>query len=690
MAEVAVEIAAHSRFDVAQGGLRLGITQFLHRVSRLMALAGRAVSMRTAARFAVVGTIGICANYAVSHALIALGSSALAAQVSSLLGAMIVSYALNAKWTFSDYSARSPEAEWHIFGRFIAITLMAFFLYAGIQQLASEVWKWPQAAVEFLGISTGALVAYLGSAFYVFPLIGQRMSRRIRWRIAAVGVTIYAILLRLVFMRTMNLIPEEAYYWNYAQHLDFGYLDHPPMVAWLIWISTHILGGSEFALRTGALLTWLVTVAFCFQLTRNLYGKTAAFVSALLLSSLPYYVISGFLIMPDAPLMAAWAGVLFFLERVFFGGSRRAWIGVGICMGLGLISKYSIALLGPAILLFMLLDPRSRDWFRRPWPYAGAVLALVIFSPVIVWNADHGWVSFLFQSARRVEEPVRFSLHLLLLSIIAILTPVGVLSAAQILFPEKTSSIRRLFATGDRRWLFAAIFTAIPLSVFIAFSLLHDVKLNWTGPIWLAVLPAVAALIATAKGHDSATGRFNLRQAWSITIVSSLVILGGAFYFIVVGLPNHPLKSSLQLRDLPISWKDLGEQALEIEKRVRDQFDEDPLLVGMDRYFMASELAYYDGDHDGANETAGRGLFGAEGLMYNYWFPAAKQNGRDMILFGFERHQLDSANLASHFEDLGPIEIEKLRKGGVEVGSFYYRIGHNFRAQPAASAKFPD
>src|SRR6185312_9151201 len=160
---------------------------------------------------------------------------------------------------------------------------------------------------------------------------------------------------------------------------------------------------------------------------------------------LPYYVVSGFLIMPDAPLMAAWAGTLFFLERVFFGGSRRAWLGVGICMGLGLISKYTIALLAPAILLFMLLDRRSRDWLRDPWLYAGAILALAIFSPVIVWNAEHEWVSFLFQSARRVEEPVRFSLHLLILSILAILTPVGMISVVQFLFPKSASSLRERF-----------------------------------------------------------------------------------------------------------------------------------------------------------------------------------------------------------------------------------------------------
>jgi dolichol-phosphate mannosyltransferase len=681
MAEVAkLDAAAHPSFDRAFGASKIGIRRYLE---RLTVMGGGDVSTRTAARFAAVGTVGFCVDYAVFEALIALGLSLLAAQVSSFLCAMIVNYALNSRWTFSHYPARSAEAEWRICGRFVTISLMALFLRAGVLQLALEVWNWPQGAAAFFGIATGALVNYLASAFYVFPAVSQRISPSIRWRIAAVGVALYAVLLRLVYMRTLNLIPEEAYYWNYSQHLDFGYLDHPPMIAWLIWLSTHTFGGSEFAVRASALLTWFVTVAFCFELTRNLYGKTAAFVSILLLSSIPYYFATGFLMMPDAPLLAAWAGVLFFLERVFFGESRTAWLGVGICVGLGLVSKYSIALLGPAIVLFMLIDPKSRYWFGRPWPYAGAALALAIFSPVIAWNATHGWVSFLFQSARRVQEPFQFSLHLLLLSIVAILTPAGLISVWRVLLPEGTSSIRRFLEDGDRRWLFAAIFTVVPLSVFITFSLFHDVKLNWTAPVWLAVLPAMAALVTTESSRG-VLRRFDLQRAWSITTVSTLVICGGAFHYIAIGLPGLPSKSGLRLRDLPVAWKELGEKAFEIEKGVRNQADENPLMVGMDRYFMASELAYYDGDHGGSEETAGRSLFGAESLMYKYWFPADKQNGRNMILFGFEQHQLNSADLASHFHELGPIKMEKVTRRGVDAGLFYYRVGYNYRASAAS------
>ena len=111
--------------------------------------------------------------------------------------------------------------------------------------------------------------------------------------------------------------------------------------------------------------------------------------------------------------------------------------------------------------------------------------------------------------------------------------------------------------------------------------------------------------------------------------------------------PPRPVCACATCRSRGKNWE---KQAFEIEKGVRNQADENPLMVGMDRYFMASELAYYDGDHDGSEETAGRSLFGAESLMYNYWFPADKQNGRNMILFGFEEHQLNSADLANHFQ----------------------------------------
>jgi len=87
-----------------------------------------------------------------------------------------------------------------------------------------------------------------------------------------------------------------------------------------------------------------------------------------------------------ATLAACWAGTLYFLAKAFFDKRRSSWWGIGICGGLGLLSKYTIVLLAPASLLFMAIDPMSRQWLKKKEPYLAAILALLIFSPVIVWK----------------------------------------------------------------------------------------------------------------------------------------------------------------------------------------------------------------------------------------------------------------------------------------------------------------
>ena len=296
------------------------------------------------------------------------------------------------------------------------------------------------------------------------------------------------VLLRTAYLPWINLFPEEAYYWNYAQHLDYGYLDHPPMVAWLIHLGVACFGHCELGVRFFALVCSLVTSFFAFRLTTLLHGRSAGETAVLLVQILPFFFMSGWIMTPDAPLTACWAGTLYFLARAIFDGSARAWLGVGVCLGMGMLSKYTIALLGPAALLFLWLNPPSRGWFRRPAPYGSALLAAAIFSPVVIWNFAHHWASFAFQSTGRLHESHRFALPSLLGSILLLLTPMGVVLAVQSLRARRddppAEALRRLFAQ---------VFTLLPLAVFVVFSLVHRVKLNWTGPLWLAVIPQIAA-----------------------------------------------------------------------------------------------------------------------------------------------------------------------------------------------------
>ena len=246
-----------------------------------------------------------------------------------------------------------------------------------------------------------------------------------RWRRLAIALLALSIVVRLLCVGSVELLPEEAYYWNYAQHLDIGYLDHPPMVAWLIRLGTAVFGNTEIGVRIGAVLCSAVASLFIYKLTRNLFGAASALTALLLMQLLPFCFCSGFLMTPDAPLTAAWAATLFFLERALIAGRVSAWWGAGISVGLGLVSKYTIAMLMPAAFAFMLIDQDARRWLRHWAPYAAGLLALALFTPVIIWNARHEWISFAFQTSQRLAERPRFSLHKLLASALVLLTPVG-------------------------------------------------------------------------------------------------------------------------------------------------------------------------------------------------------------------------------------------------------------------------
>jgi dolichol-phosphate mannosyltransferase len=183
---------------------------------------------------------------------------------------------------------------------------MALFLRDGVLATAIDVWGWAPETAILLAIAFAAIVNYLGSAFFVFPPASSRVSGAVRWRVAALGVLAYVVLLRLVFSVTLDLIPEEAYYWNYSQHLDFGYLDHPPMVAWLIWLGTKFAGDTEFAVRVGAFLIWSIAAFFCYQLTCTIYRKKTVLVVPAFLAFYHFSLRPAFMT-PDAPLTAAGA-----------------------------------------------------------------------------------------------------------------------------------------------------------------------------------------------------------------------------------------------------------------------------------------------------------------------------------------------------------------------------------------------
>ena len=503
----------------------------------------------------------------------------------------------------------------------------------------------------------------------------------VNWRLIALITVGYIIILRLVFSGIVDLIPEEAYYWNYAQHADIGYLDHPPMVAWLIWLSTSIFGRNEFAVRLPALLSWVIAAFFIFRLTVNLYDRSSAYRSTLLMATLPIYFAIGCLMTPDAPVYAAWAAALYFFERALLARKRAAWLGVGLSLGLGMISKYTIALLVPSALLFILADRDSRRWLLRPEPYVAAVLGLAIFSPVLIWNAQHDWASFVFQGPRRWSGGIHFSTHLVLGGALVLLTPVGLVNAINAIWPGQRYSPEK---TDDgtlesRRKLFLLLFTLVPLVVFIIHSLRSAPKLNWTGPVWLVLIPLIAwKMVPHGATREGWWFRFG-RGLWKPTVITLPAIYTAAIAYLLLGTPGTKVDSEMAL---PVAWHEMGDRVEQIEHEIWEETGSEPIIVGMDRYWISSQLSFYDDPEDDSvstQEFGGRFLVGEKSLMWDTWLPPSKARGRNIVLVDFDRGNLDKSELDNHFRNLGKIMTEPIVKHGRLIGYFHWRVGYDYK-----------
>lgn len=530
----------------------------------------------------------------------------------------------------------------------------------------------------------GVLILWLAGAVWIFPLPDSTVSRIeivLSFFIAAM------VALRLFYLGLPELMEQEAYYWNYSQHLDLSYLDHPPMVALMIWLGTSLFGISEFGVRIGAFLCWFATAYFCYRLTLRIFDRQAALGAVLLLAVLPLYFGVGFLMTPDAPLHAAWSALLYFAYRGMLENDSAAWIGFGISLGFGLLSKYTIVLLGPAFLLFMLVDRNARRWFLRPGPYIALALALLLFSPVLIWNMQHEWASFLFQSAKRISSEPVISTHHLIGHIALILTPAGLIGAVffflfggRIFRSAQPADDSNLVQAATRKFLLLFLSSILPFALFLMISFSREVKLNWTSPIWLALIPFLGCTVTSVYGRFCSICMMALQELWRFTIPLLILVFAVGAHYLTLGLPtiSHPPGPVL------IGWNHLAAEVEELADEIERTSGRRPIVVGMDHYQITSGLAFYrtqNAQRSGGPEldvtvgqSVGWHLFGFNSRMYSSWFEVENWQPVDVIAVSSKKSRLEQKAFPAHVVFDSEIRPLSALKEGQEVRRFYYRL----------------
>ncbi|WP_299811244.1 glycosyltransferase family 39 protein [Tardiphaga sp.] len=333
--------------------------------------------------------------------------------------------------------------------------------------------------------------------------------------------------MRLLYAGLFELRTDEAYYWTWSKESVLSFLDHPPMIAWFIRLGTWIFGDTSLGVRFAGIVGMLATQLLLADIVRRVTQDLRAMLVAVLLPEAAlYYGLLTAKVAPDVAMIPFAMAMIWSLVRLVESDDARWWLAAGLFAGLALLSKLTVVMLAPAILAFMLVPVWRGRWLRSPYPWLAVLIAFVVSSPVLIWNAGHGWASFKFQFVRAASDH-EFSWRMLGDFIGLQFGQVGF-----IVLPVVLSAVVLTAWRGYSRREPVAILlsTAVlaPFGYFLWKSLTLRIGDTWPMFMWPPAFAAAAINVSMIRRGQPAPGMMKSGVAWTHAAIASgipLVVL---------------------------------------------------------------------------------------------------------------------------------------------------------------------
>jgi hypothetical protein len=513
--------------------------------------------------------------------------------------------------------------------------------------------------------------------------------RRLGWRASSeafralvlerpAAVVVWTIVLGTTFRFAMafaaiDLDHTEAYYLANARHLALSYFDHPPLAFWITWAARAVTGADALpVLRAPFIAMFIGTTWMMYRLGTRLFDRRAGAAAVLLLNLSPVFTISfAAWVQPDGPAtFFVLAAILLIvrLEDITSPGQRlKGWLGVGACFGLALLSKYSAAVTAMGLVLFAITSRKHRGWFAEPGPYLGAALAFLIFSPVLIWNWRHGWVSFEFQGQRPFEY-TGISPASLLETIIGQAALIG----PWIWVPCLQAALWGL-ARGRADWRIwlPSVLGATPIVLFTVIALWSSSggHHHWQAPGYLLLFPLAGHFVIRKLERADALTR-NWLLASTITTVAIVAVLAAE---IKTGMFWNLLSPSRTEGRANPALKGLRWDAL------RPVFDAKG-FTGQRRLFVATTARGIDGkvDFEVGDKLPVLCLCGdARNYAFSQDSKAVIGWNAVIVIADDQHHQL-TARLGPFFETIEPVQTVEVRRGASLIVRLHLYYGKNY------------
>ena len=411
-----------------------------------------------------------------------------------------------------------------------------------------------------------------------------------RYQSVVIGAILALVAVRLAFAGMAPLSFDESLYWLWSKHIVGGYLDHPPVNPFLIRLGTTLFGDNEFGVRViGVLLalpaSWAVWRSAAILFKGDRVGATAA-----LYFNLTILMTAGsVLATPDNALVVATTFLLFTLVKLQETGRGAWWLAIGVVFGIGLLSKYTTVFFAVSILVWLLMVPEQRKWLFTPWPWISGLLATAVFSPTLIWNAEHGWASYHYQFSRLVvhEWSLRY-LGEFFVTQIGMATPpifaLGALGLAAMLKGEGGPRPSRVLINA-MVW---------PILLYFIWHTFHGrVEGNWPEPVHVPFVIAAAVAAERVKWNATASSRvWEPVVAWSRRLAVPVGVGIAACLYLQAVFGILPLgRGDPTARALGAGWPELAVKLDDVRKQIGAS------IVLTTEYGIAGWLEFYLPSH---------------------------------------------------------------------------------------------
>ncbi len=396
-----------------------------------------------------------------------------------------------------------------------------------------------------------------------------------------------------ILFSPLDLIADESYYWDWSRRLDYGYYSKPPMIAWINWVSTSLLGSTEFAVRFPAALLGTLGLIWVYQLGARLFSFRVGFYSVILLALTPGQTALSFLMTIDAPFLFCWVAALYcFWMMLQSPVPEGRWcLLTALWLGLGVLSKQTMLAFLPLAGLFLLVSPSRRSLLASPRLWLTAAAGLSFLAPVLYWNHRHDWITLQHTASHFQEHSVTLATRFarfaeFLLGQIGVVSPVLWFVVAGVLVLASLH-LRRL--TDAERYLLC--FSAVPLAGVILLSATRRLEPNWPAACYPA---GVILTTAVLLGRSSLSDLYRNRQqrltwSWKVGLACSLGTYAAITIVPLSPLAGTPVDVTCRLR----GWSELARQFEQLREEQIQQTGHTPMIVTTAGRDITSALAFY-------------------------------------------------------------------------------------------------